>query len=89
MNDKERIRELLGAVESTFAIECIPCGNGTNAMAHTEWSAAKEFDEAGWRIVENEAHCPDCIKADAEFAQETQVTRDTRDNNDSLHSPAS
>lgn len=58
---KARARELVRAMEVVFSIECVPCGYGTNALAVTEWAAATEFEAAGWRIVDNEAHCPQCV----------------------------
>lgn len=55
-------------LEHTISIECAVCGDGTNALATTEWDAAKELYEDGWRVVEcaasAESRCPKCCESE-------------------------
>lgn len=59
-------------LEHTISIECGGCGDGTNALATTEWDAAKELYADGWRVVEcdasAESRCPKCVAANEEAA---------------------
>ena len=58
-----RVRELSGAVESSFSIECVGCGNGTTALTTSSlFAAVKEFDAAGWRASYWRARCPECVE---------------------------
>lgn len=60
--------DLLDFVESTFSIECAGCGNGTNALStSSEIAAANEFYKDGWRVEDDEIHCPEC--AGTQFEQ--------------------
>jgi hypothetical protein len=57
------VRDLLKSVEAAFSIECIPCGNEETVIDNSEWSATKKFWRGGWRIVENEAWCEECVES--------------------------
>lgn len=64
---KAEVRLLGNHLEHTIAIECASCGNGTNALATTEWAAMNELYGEGWRVVQfdasDETRCPECVKA--------------------------
>lgn len=63
MMDETQIRELSEAVESNYGIECTRCGNDTYSMStSSQYQAAKEFYETGWRTDFDDTLCPDCAE---------------------------
>lgn len=57
--------ELCAAVESTFSIECAGCGDRAEATGDvtSAFGAAEDFAADGWKVVEGEVTCPDCVEA--------------------------
>lgn len=60
-----RARALARSVESSFTIECVPCGHEETVTGSSEWGALMQFALGGWRVVENEAHCADCVESES------------------------
>lgn len=59
-------RALARSVESSFTLECVPCGHSETVTKSSEWVALMAFALGGWRVVENEAHCPECVESENE-----------------------
>ena len=57
-NDAE-VRLLIPFLETAISIECIPCGD-ESITGGSEWLAAQTFYQDGWRVVDDEAVCPQC-----------------------------
>lgn len=63
MADLDQIKKLGETLEPVYQAECVACGNTEIAPSNfiTERAAATHFHNFGWRVIENEAQCPECI----------------------------
>jgi hypothetical protein len=57
-------RALARSMESSFTLECVPCGHEETETGLSEWAALMSFALDGWRVVQNEAHCADCVESE-------------------------
>ncbi len=49
-------------IERAFQIVCTYCSEGENCWADTDEDASKEFYRKGWRVIDGEPTCKECIK---------------------------
>jgi len=55
--------DLLDSIETTYSIECIPCGCVEESDMPSTVAAARQFERQGWKRNEDgEVVCPQCQK---------------------------
>lgn len=61
----QQVRDVSGAIEPLYSIECHSCGEGTFALTTlSRWAAAVELHKDGWRVDGDRVRCPQCVKDD-------------------------
>lgn len=64
LSKDERVRDLTTGLQIAFVIDCASCGNGEQSSETIALAAAKEFDDLGWRVIDNEHQCTECVVSD-------------------------